>query len=462
MPIVVDYSPVGDIAHLAFQAGRGRYQQRQQQLALQQQEMAMRDAAQQRSIAANLLSQGIANQQRNAAAQQEMMFRAGMANQQFQQQAALQQQQNDAYQQRADTTGQYGMFRGAMDAIYDLESKGGQYTPEQSKFISELDAARQRAVVDENLDDDGKRAAEMQYWQKRSRVVPTQPPPKTPQQQLDEAVAEYTFPDGTKVPGLLGDRNGAPVFNPIEKPEDEEAKLRAEQEKEARKLQAEQEKAAQAAKLEQEKAAAADLAKRRDRVEDAWDTLQQTINKIDLEVPKVENPKDLEAYNQRREQVKQRMVESFSRRYWKDAVQLAPHIADALGIEELEDLIPPSEQQQPMGEGFQLPALPNGPPPAAPAPAGPAAPAAPAAPAQPPAPEELPAPVQVARQRGVTPALLEKREQELLAKPPEAWTEEDKLNFERIQRLKTQLGMDGPVTVTVGPQGFQQPIPLGF
>jgi hypothetical protein len=467
MPITIDFTPMGEVAQKAFEAGRGRYRQQQQQVALQLQEMAMRDAAQQRAIQANLLSQGIAGQQRNAAAQQEMMFRAAMGNQQFQQQAALQQQQNDAYTKRAEfqrqemlkqanLQGQYGMAKGAMDAIYDLEGKGAQYTPDQQRFLSELDAARQKAAIDESLDDAGKQAAEMQYWQKRSRVVPTQPPPKTPQEALDESVATYTFPDGTEVPGIFGERNGVPVFNPIEKPEDPEAKLKQEQQK----------LAATEAKKKQEADAKA-LEDRRKQVEEAWEATQKELDKLDLDVPKIDDPKALEAYEAKKEAVRQRLVERYTSRYWKDAVQLAPHIADALGIEELEDLIPPEEMQGPAqaapgavaggGSGFQLPPLQNDfqlpSIPGGPAPAG--APAGAPAPAAPQQPE--PEPAQVARQFGVTPALLEQREAALLAKPPEAWTREDKAMFESIQRLKTKLGMDGPPAVVVTPNGFQEP-----
>lgn len=210
MSINVDYTPFGAVAELGQIGGLGRYRQQQLENAQRQQQLDQ----------SFLLSQQqMAQQQANAAAAYQSREQDRALDFVQRQQAMWQQ---NAYQQAAvgqrtyDTQQDFLNRRLQENAL--LEKQGFGYSPTQQKQLDDLQADLDHGMADEGMGDYQRQQLQDQYWQKKSAIRPTAPPPKTKQQILDESIARYTFPDGTEVVGTMGERNGVPTFDPIENP----------------------------------------------------------------------------------------------------------------------------------------------------------------------------------------------------------------------------------------------------
>lgn len=349
MPIVIGNDRVAAITQAALLSGLGQYQRQQQAVQLQQQQLAQQDLQQRRGIAANMYSQQVANQQRNFDSAREMQFRAMQQQQQYAQQQAMQEQQyaqqeamanlqNNAYMDRAEWNRkmmyqqagmqqQFGMFKGAMDAIYDLEGKGAQYSPDQQRYVGELDAARQKASMDPNLSDEDRINADMQYWSKRSRVMPTQPPPPTKEETIGNMTQEVQGPDGSPIGAyIINNKDGVPEisFRPFPAQKDDTAKLQAAAEKQQKVDTEKQAKEVQAS----QKAAW-----------DAWESVQDEIADLDdKEAKAAADGKGLgkEAIEQRKKALQKRWWD----RHGKNA---PPEIFEQVGITEQLEPLPDEE-----------------------------------------------------------------------------------------------------------------------
>lgn len=451
MGITIRNDPVAAITRAALLTGLGEYERKQQAVALQQQQLAQQDLQQRRGIAANLLSQQIANQQRSFDSARDMQFRAGMAQQgfanqqalsqqQFEQQQQLYDQQNAAYMDRAEWNRrmmyqqagmqqQFGMFKGAMDAIYDLEGKGAQYSPDQQRYIGELEAARQKAAMDPNLAPEDRINADMQYWSKRSRIVPTQPPPPTKEETIANATQEVMGPDGATPVGtyIINWKDGQPEisFRPYPAQHDDTAKLQAAADKQTQAAQEKQQKATE----QRQKAAW-----------DDWESMQKEIFKLD-DLASGEEPKITKEQHRERK-------DALRRTWWERHAYNAPPELQGPALDSLEEE-PPADPAKWLEGGQQQ--------------------AQPAA-AAPPAPQQQQAPIepqQAAQALGVTPVLLDQQEAALAAKnagkPVEQWSPEDRAKMEAIQRLRGKLqGVQKPAPPQPAPAPQPAPPPRGL
>lgn len=195
-------------AYYAAGAEQRRQRLEEEQLRQQQQAMQWQQNAQQMAMQ-NYAHQQNAWQHQQAMQLQwaEAMQRNQLYQQHYAQQAQNQQQQNEQ-----------GMYYHAMNNITALEKEGFQYNPAQQETIRKLDAARERVMSDPAAGPEQRQQAMQSYWQQRSGIRPSQPKPIPPQEQFDKSKVQHTFEDGTTVWGTMGMRNGVPVFDPIENP----------------------------------------------------------------------------------------------------------------------------------------------------------------------------------------------------------------------------------------------------
>jgi hypothetical protein len=244
MAIRVQYEDPTAIANLAFAGGQGEYrrfrEQMAQQAAMQAASLAQQDLGQRRALAANQMSQQRAMLADLARQNQEYVFRGQQAqfgaaqDQQRQQQGFEQQMKLAEFQQQAidkrysaaeagdDLRSRRTLYGSEMDNIRMLEEEGWQYSPEQERYLTKLSEDFNSLAVDPATTPEQLQQAEMDYWGSRARVRPMQPKPKTTQEVFEESLVEFTHPtEGWKMFGTMGERNGAPVFNPIEPPKQE-------------------------------------------------------------------------------------------------------------------------------------------------------------------------------------------------------------------------------------------------
>lgn len=227
MPIGFDYTPAAAVASLAWMAGEGEARRYRDQRAFQQQEMAQQDLQQQRSLAFQAAQQergqmyDAHRQAQQLAAQQAGQY-AGFAfsAEQHMFDAAQRQQLQEQAQKAAiierENAARYGAMGHLMHDITALEKEGFLYTPDQDKEIRKLEADLETTKSDPSYNEDHRRSAYLQYIEQRSRIRPKAPPPKPPQEVFEQSLVKMQHPEtGEIVFGMLGERNGAPQFNPI-------------------------------------------------------------------------------------------------------------------------------------------------------------------------------------------------------------------------------------------------------
>lgn len=242
MPIRVKYdAPASVIGGASYLSGLGQFAQRQQELALQ-------DMQQRRAIAAQA-----ASQERGA------MYDAAAQQRQYQQQAGLWQAEQAANERNAMLQRQWQQQDMAQQQFAQSEDDRRAWTLERYKNKEwRLDAAGRNKLhdisnrmtklrMDPSLSQDeklkGLQILDGEYWGVLDNPAPMIPGEEelTPDEKATGLKATVKFDDGTVVNGFLSERNGAPHFEPYEKPPDttqaEMMKVEAEQRKAAHQLE---------------------------------------------------------------------------------------------------------------------------------------------------------------------------------------------------------------------------------
>lgn len=361
MGIRISYTPMDAVMHLADQSGAGQFQQKQAEFALREQALAQQQFNQDADRQARLYGQ----QQQLAAQQQSRADQIAM-NQQY---------RGEQNYQREFAT-RYGNYTQQMQHITDLEKQGFQYSPDQQRQIDLLKADYDRVLADDHYGPEQERDAEMQYYAQRAKIRPTAPPPKSPDEVLKSSVGHYTFPDGSTVPGIVGVRNGAPTFDPIENPgvkqaqDEQEATFEREKFKQQMELgQAKLDQQVTNLELQryknieaQEDRAETRLQTRKDNLAKAYDRMRDAQLREATKKP-VRDPETDEEIGPSLEERQRRIEEAFKLTHGADVKQFLPEVADALGLND-----DPTGQDTPGNRQAAINALhaqfgPNGPPP---------------------------------------------------------------------------------------------------
>lgn len=190
MGISLNYTPFGAVADLAATAGLGQYRQRQDELAMRQQQLALQQQAQQQDafqqqqrLAAQLASQQMQNQQQNWSQMQHQNWQAQRMAWESAQDAARQQagyKHQDAYQAKAFENEQ-AMLGARQNMLFDnavAEAEGGVEAirnsltsdvvhPDDMAKYSQLMGALDRIKEDKYLKSRPMaRASALQQWQR--------------------------------------------------------------------------------------------------------------------------------------------------------------------------------------------------------------------------------------------------------------------------------------------------------
>jgi hypothetical protein len=379
-------SSVGYVGSLFNNVGENKLAQQQFEDQLQQQQMAQQWAAHQQSIAAQLFGQQqhyqamgqqqwLEMQRQAQLAAQHGAIQQGLQKQAFENNQQLQAQQQLSFENRQ----RMGLYASEMDNITALEKAGYQYSDAQQKEIDKLEDDRHALKTDPAVDPKAFAQAEQQFYAQRSKIKPEKPAPKTPQQILESSVAKYTFPDGTEVPGIMGERNGVPHFNPIENPkqkQDEKLDLLNQklQHDEAKHQQDIAFKQAQSEQTLHAKALDAEF-KRKQSVYGAWEKMRtNSIAFRQKAMAGVKGSFDKSAIEQAKtmaDDFDKMTRENFIEHYGEEFANLEPEHAANMGIQVQPRQAVPQQQSQPapaapMPAPVQPP-VPQPPPAAAPA-----------------------------------------------------------------------------------------------